>query len=238
MSRHSPCSGLTERRLRRLLQRLLAHHGEQHWWPADTGFEVLVGAVLTQNAAWRNVERALANLREEGLLDPVALVEAPVETVAAAIRPSGYFNVKTRRLRNLCIAYLQEGGLEGLLLQPTETLRERLLAINGIGRETADDILLYACHRPVFVIDAYTRRIFQRLGWIQGDEGYERLRAAVEEALGPETTTFNELHAQLVTLGKATCRPAPCCSSCPLSDACAYARGDAAMALPPAAAGA
>jgi len=227
-----PVAGLTRQRLRWLLQALLAHHGPQHWWPADTGFEVLVGAVLTQNTAWRNVEQALSRLREAGLLDPVALVEAEPETVAEAIRPTGYFNVKARRLRNLCLAYLQEGCLEGMQLQGTEALRERLLAVTGIGRETVDDILLYALDRPVFVVDAYTRRLFQRLGWIGGQEGYEQLRAAVEAALGPDTEAFNELHAQVVALGKDTCRPTPRCEACPLSGACAYAGGDPAAAAP------
>ena len=233
-----PITGLTERRLRWLLQALLAHHGPQHWWPADTGFEVLVGAVLTQNTAWRNVERALSRLHEAGLLDPAALLEADPEAVAEAIRPTGYFNVKARRLRNLCLAYLQEGGLAGMQRQGTEALRGRLLAVTGIGRETADDILLYALHRPVFVVDAYTRRLLARLGWIEGDEGYERLRAAVEAALGPDTEAFNELHAQIVALGKDTCRPRPRCEGCPLSGACAYAGGDPAGGTPaPAAVG-
>ncbi|MBK5935267.1 MAG: endonuclease [Halorhodospira halophila] len=222
-----PHPGLTGERLRWLLEQLVAHHGEQHWWPAETAFEVLVGAVLTQNTAWSNVERAMEQLRGAGLLDPVALIEAEGDEVAEAIRPAGYFNVKTRRLRNLCIAYLQEGCMEGMQLRRTEALREKLLAVNGVGRETADDILLYAFHRPVFVIDAYTRRILQRLGWIQGDEGYERLRAGVEAALGPDTAAFNELHAQIVALGKDTCRPTPRCADCPLSAACAHAAGGA-----------
>jgi len=219
--------GLTTARLQGLLDELRQAHGPLNWWPAETAFEVLVGAVLTQNTAWSNVEQAIDRLREAGLLDPVALIEADPEVVAEAIRPAGYFNVKTRRLRNLCITYLQEGCLEGMQLQETGVLREKLLAVNGVGRETADDILLYAFHRPVFVIDAYTRRILQRLGWIQGDESYERLRSAVEQALGPDTAAFNELHAQIVMLGKDTCRPRPRCAQCPLSAVCAYASADA-----------
>lgn len=216
--------------LRGLLEALIAHHGRLDWWPAETAFEVLVGAVLTQNTAWRNVERAVANLRAEALLDPEALLEAPAERVAAAIRPAGYFNVKAQRLRNLCRAYLEAGGLDGMRREETAPLRARLLAVKGIGRETADDILLYALERPVFVVDAYTRRILARLGWIAGDEGYEALRGAVEAALGPDTAAFNELHAQIVALGKETCRPRPRCRDCPLSAACAHAAGAAAGA--------
>ena len=215
--------GLDGSRLRWLLASLEAHHGPQHWWPADSGFEVMVGAVLTQNTAWRNVERAIAALHDAELLDARALLEAETATVAEAIRPTGYFNVKAQRLQHLCRAYLDIGGLPGMQEQPTEALREQLLAIKGVGRETADDILLYALERPVFVVDAYTRRILQRLGWIAGDEGYEQLRGAVECALGPDVRAFNELHAQIVALGKDTCRPRPRCPHCPVSGACRHA---------------
>lgn len=205
-----------------LLETLLTHHGRLNWWPAQSTFEILVGAVLTQNTAWSNVERAITKLRAEGLLNPQAILNAAPDQLSSALRPSGYFNVKAQRLRNLCSAYLACGGWNGMAELETTELRRQLLEINGVGRETADDILLYAFDRPVFVIDAYTRRIFTRLGWIAGTEGYETLREAVEKPLCAATATFNELHAQLVILGKDLCRPRPRCPSCPLNAVCAY----------------
>ena len=162
--------------LRSVYDRLHRHHGGQAWWPAETAFEVLVGAVLTQNTAWTNVERAIANLRTQGVLDAEAIVAAPHEALAGWIRPSGYFNVKAGRLKALCGWYLEHGGFERLNAWETAALRESLLAVKGIGPETADDIVLYAFHRPVFVIDAYTRRIFGRLGLNHPAGGYEALR--------------------------------------------------------------
>ena len=205
-----------------LLATLVEHHGKLDWWPANSFFEILIGAVLTQNTAWQNVEKALKNLRDEGLVDPETILNAPDQQLPQAIRPSGYFNIKAQRLRNLCRAYLLAGGFAGMAELETARLRRHLLDINGVGRETADDILLYAFARPVFVIDAYTRRIFSRLGWISGKEHYETLRGAVEQAIGPDAETFNELHAQLVILGKDICRPKPRCPYCPLNLACAY----------------
>lgn len=213
---------ITATRLTWLLETLIAHQGELDWWPAQSRFEIIIGAVLTQNTAWRNVERAIANLHSSNLLNPEAILNAPEQQLTQAIRPSGYFNVKAQRLRNLCAAYLRYGGYDGLAELDTEQLRRRLLAVNGVGRETADDILLYAFARPIFVIDAYTRRIFSRLGWIDGQEEYDALRGAVEQAIGQDAEMFNELHAQLVILGKETCRPQPFCSQCPLRSACAY----------------
>ncbi|MBK1734587.1 endonuclease [Halorhodospira abdelmalekii] len=212
---------LDRERLEALLEQLVAYHGQLHWWPAQSTFEILMGAVLTQNTAWRNVEHAIAQLRATMPLTPHAIVDAPSEQLAAAIRPSGYYNVKAQRLRTLSVAYLEAGGYDGLDRLATNELRDRLLAVKGVGRETADDILLYAFKRPVFVIDAYTRRIFSRLGWCRGDEPYEVLRAAVEEACGAERALFHELHAQLVELGKATCRPRPRCNLCPLASSAA-----------------
>lgn len=220
-----PKPALDGEELRGLLKELRDHHGTPQWWPADSAFEVMVGAVLTQNTAWTNVERAITGLRERGWLEAISLIEAPPEELAATIRPSGYYNVKTQRLRNLCLTYLEEGGFEGMDTLPTPALRERLLAVQGVGRETADDILLYAFRRPVFVIDAYTRRIFSRLGWVEGNEPYDQLREAVEEALGADETTFNELHALLVLHGKDTCRPQPRCPECPVRGRCAFATG-------------
>jgi len=205
-------------------RRLYAALGPQHWWPADTAFEVLVGAVLTQNAAWRNVERAMDGLRAAGLLDARAVAAADHATLAAAIRPSGYFNVKARRLQAACRAWLDHGGEAGLAALETVTLRATLLAVHGLGRESVDDVLLYAFQRPVFVVDAYTRRIFTRLGNLAGDEGYEAVRARFEAELPPDPTLYNEYHALIVVLGKEICRPRPLCGACPLSGTCRHAQ--------------
>lgn len=223
---------LTGRRLRAIYQALRAHHGHLDWWPGDGAFEIAVGAVLTQNTAWTNVEKAVTRLRERHLLAPGPMLDCPQAVLAEAIRPSGYFNVKARRLQALCRAWLDAGGVAGLAALDTATLRQRLLAVHGVGRETADDILLYAFERPVFVIDAYTRRIFTRLGLVAGEPGYEALREAVEGALGPDVALYNDYHAQIVALGKATCRPRPRCPTCPLAGQCptaSHGQGDAPL---------
>ena len=210
---------MTRRRLTlaHLYHRLFDHYGPQHWWPADTPFEVMVGAVLTQNTAWTNVERAIDNLRQAGLLDPAAMAAQSPAQLARQIRPSGYFNVKARRLHALCEWLLSEPDAEAI---DTETLRQRLLAIHGIGPETADDILLYAYQRPVFVIDAYTRRLCSRLGLLEADLTYEALRAAFEQALPKEVALFNEYHALIDHHAKLICRPKPRCGECFLSGDC------------------
>ncbi|MEA1051707.1 endonuclease [Lamprobacter modestohalophilus] len=200
---------------------LLAAYGEQQWWPAETAFEVMLGAILTQNTAWTNVERALSQLRAEIPLRPESVLALAEPALAELIRPSGYFNVKARRLRSFCEALLEAGGEAALAALPTDQLRLWLLAINGIGPETADDILLYAFERPVFVVDAYTRRLFGRLGLIAGDESYEDIRQHVEAALGPDVACFNEYHALIVRHAKEVCRARkPGCQVCLLSQGC------------------
>lgn len=204
-------------------RRLKAAYGAQAWWPAETEFEVMVGAVLTQNTAWTNVERAIGQLRGASCLTPGAIVALPSAELAQLIRPSGYFNVKAERLKNLCRWYVERGEHAALEKLCTEDLRQELLALKGIGPETADDILLYAFHRPVFVIDAYTRRLFGRLGLIAGDEHYEELRRFFEEALSREAEPvplFNEYHALIVEHAKGLCRKRPECEACFLSSRC------------------
>lgn len=208
------------RAARWVFERLLTHHGPQHWWPGETPFEVMVGAVLTQNTAWKNVERAIANLKAAGMLTAEAIAGASPAELATLIRPSGCFNVKAARLQAFCRWYLQHGGLARLRRWPTGRLRAALLDVHGIGPETADDILLYAFDRPVFVIDAYTRRIFARLGLVAAEAPYERLREAFERALGPEPRLFNEYHALIVAHGKDVCRPQPRCGLCCLRARC------------------
>jgi len=206
--------------------RLLGAYGPQHWWPGETQFEVMVGAVLTQNTAWVNVERALAALTQRVALSARAILDLPLAELAAFLRPVGYFNVKAQRLRALCEAVEAAGGLPALERMETAALRHWLLAIHGVGPETADDILLYAFARPVFVVDAYTRRLFGRLGLIPPDEGYEAIRHRFEAALGPDTQRFNEYHALIVRHGKAICRPRPRCEGCGLRALCAAGDAD------------
>jgi endonuclease-3 related protein len=205
--------------LKTLYRRLFEHYGPQHWWPADSPFEVMVGAVLTQNTAWINVERAISNLNQAGLLHPASMADLTPDQLAEHIRPSGYFNVKAKRLQALCQWLLAEPSPEAL---DTHHLRERLREIHGIGPETADDILLYAYERPVFVIDAYTRRLCARLSLLDGDLPYEALRANFEQALPKEVALFNEYHALIDHHAKLVCRPKPRCEACFLKGDCPW----------------
>ena len=191
-----------------LYARLNESYGPQHWWPAQTPFEVMVGAILTQNTAWKNVERAIGNLREAACLNLPMLIQLDIDALAELIRPSGYYRLKARRLKNLCAWLETMGGMEKLSVLQTADLRDSLLSVNGVGPETADDILLYAFDRPVFVIDTYTRRLLQRLDLITGDEDYELLRGAFESALGADNTLFKEYHALIVQHAKQKCRTA------------------------------
>ncbi|QIK39005.1 endonuclease III domain-containing protein [Caldichromatium japonicum] len=206
--------------LRDICALLLTAYGPQGWWPAETPFEVMIGAILTQNTAWANVERAIENLKARGALAAETILGLTPAVLAELIRPAGYFNVKAQRLREFCLFYQASGGWDGLAGLPTSTLRQRLLSIKGIGPETADDILLYAFARPVFVIDAYTRRIFTRLALIRGDEPYETLRLAFESALGPDVGLYQEYHALLVEHAKQVCGARPRCSGCVLNGQC------------------
>ena len=204
--------------LETIYARLMNHYGPTHWWPGDTPFEIAVGAVLTQNTAWTNVEKAISNLKQRDLLDPVRILACGEDALHDALRPSGFFRIKATRLRCFC-AYLVEqhsGSMETMAALPLARLRKELLAINGIGPETADDILLYACDKTVFVIDAYTRRILSRHGLCHADVEYETLRAVFERHLQPDLAKFQEYHGLLVYTGKDFCRRNPKCESCPL----------------------
>ena len=203
---------------------LYERHGPRHWWPGDTPFEVMVGAVLTQNTAWSNVEKAIANLVADDLLDPVKIVAVRKDYLARRLKPSGYFNIKAGRLRHFCRWYIDAGGYAALEKIPTDALRQALLSVHGIGPETADDILLYAFSRPVFVIDAYTRRLFSRLGMIAGDEPYEKLRLMIEQTLGADVELFNEYHALIVQHAREICRTRPVCGQCMLKVRCPAAQ--------------
>jgi endonuclease-3 related protein len=193
--------------------------GPMHWWPAQTPFEVIVGAILTQSTAWGNVERAIANLRAARMLTPSAMLQVRTARLAALVRPSGYFRQKAKKLKAF-VRFLDGeygGALRRMFLTPTLELREKLLSVHGIGPETADSILLYAGNHPVFVVDAYTHRIFGRHGITAGRPDYEKVRALVEASIPRRTELFNEFHALIVNTGKNWCRKsAPRCEECPL----------------------
>ena len=197
---------------------LFGHFGPQHWWPGRTRLEIMVGAILTQNTAWSNVEKAIVRLRKARALNLPVLHRAPLGQLAGWIRPAGYFNIKARRLRAFTeMIYSRHGGrLEHLLAMDTQPLRAELLAVNGIGPETADSMVLYAAERPVFVIDAYTRRFLARHGWISGAEDYDELARLFTDAVPCDTLLYNEYHALVVALGKNLCRSRPNCAECPL----------------------
>lgn len=209
-----------------IYDRLLGEFGERNWWPAKTPFEVMVGAILTQNTAWTNVEKAIHNLDSTGLLTAVSLAEIPLEELEHLIRPSGYFRQKAQRLK-LFAGYLvcRHGGEPGRLFSRTlEEVREELLRQQGIGPETADSILLYAGHLPTFVVDAYTLRIFTRLGILSGSERYAEIRSLFMDHLPHNSQMFNEYHALIVAHGKIFCKKRkPACPACPLQDICAFA---------------
>ena len=208
------------RQLTAVFNSLYRSYGPQHWWPGNSPFEIMVGAVLTQNTAWSNVEKAIANLIAHDRLDATRIVRTRKEQLARLLRPSGYFNIKAQRLRNFCRWYLAAGGYPALADMQTDELRHALLTVNGIGPETADDILLYAFERPVFVIDAYTRRLLSRLQLFNGEERYDDMRLAIEAALGPDVTLFNEYHALIVRHARDVCRVRPRCTGCPLRKRC------------------
>ena len=210
--------------LRRAYKLMHAHFGHQHWWPGEAPFKVCVGAILTQNTSWTNVERAIANLKSADVLDARKMYALPETKLAQLIRPAGYFNVKARRLRSfLCVLVEQfDGELPRFFAGDTETVRARLLAINGIGPETADSLLLYAGGHHSFVVDAYTKRIFLRHHWCSPDADYDDMKTLCELALDEKPVSkrldyWQDYHAQLVMVGKHHCRKGePRCEDCPL----------------------
>lgn len=193
--------------------------GPQDWWPGDSPFEVMVGAILTQNTNWNNVEKAIDNLKSAGQLSLERMAELPIDLLAEYIRPAGYFNVKAGRLKNLFTMIEQEfgGNIDSMMKEDTASLRRILLSIKGIGPETADSILLYACDRPIFVVDAYTYRILLRHDLIPEDFGYEDIQQVFMDNLELDSALYNEFHALLVCTGKDFCKKTnPRCNGCPL----------------------
>jgi endonuclease-3 related protein len=212
--------------LKNVYRRLLACYGPQHWWPGETPFEVIVGAILTQSAAWHNVEKAILKLKNAGLLDPAEMQMLCPEELASLIHSCGYYNMKAKKLLAFVewLSFRFDGSLEKMFSQETATLRRELLAVYGIGEETADSILLYAGNKPVFVIDAYTRRIIDRLGLSVSGPQYAGYQALFTRHLPPESPLFNEYHALLVALGKNCClKTNPRCAQCCLKDICQFA---------------
>lgn len=194
--------------------------GPQQWWPADSPFEVMVGAVLVQNTAWKNVERAIQNLRDAGALDPHRLAAVNERDLAELIRPAGYYRIKAKRLRHLLDFLIArfDGSIDAMAPVPTDQLRRELLAVHGVGPETADSILNYALDKPALVVDAYTHRIWTRHGWIDPDSDYHALQEEVARGLPDDPQVYNEMHALLVNVGHHWCKRTPKCEGCPLQE--------------------
>jgi endonuclease-3 related protein len=206
-------------KLNEIYELLLARFGGQGWWPGETAFEIMVGAILAQNTNWANVEKAIGNLKVTGCLSVEKIHSLSHEELAALIKPAGYFNIKANRLRNF-IDWLREkydGDIEFMAQSGTDTLREELLGVKGIGPETADSILLYALDREIFVVDAYTARIAVRHGLIEPNADYHELQELFQSNLPDDVKLFNEFHALIVQTGKNFCRPKPKCEACPLN---------------------
>lgn len=210
---------ISRRELIQLYRRLHRHYGDLRWWPGETPLEISVGAILTQNTAWTNVEKAIKRLKQARSLSVAALARMTHNRLAPLIRSAGYFNVKARRLKNF-ISFLEaryNGSLTKMFKQKSDTLREELLSVNGVGPETADSILLYAGEKPVFVIDAYTKRILSRHGVLPYDKSYEEFQRLFMDRLPRDTALYNQYHAMFVIIGKEFCRRQPLCDSCPLN---------------------
>ena len=204
---------------------LLDTYGKQHWWPSDSPFEMMVGAILTQNTNWQNVEKAITQLKAADALDAQVMLDMDEAKLRELIRPSGFFRQKAARLRLFCHFYLKHGGESGI--KDLKDPRRLLLSLNGIGPETADSMLLYALGMPVFVVDAYTRRIFARLGFTAADATYQDLQDYFHAQLERDAPLFNEFHALIVQHAKQHCRAKPACQDCPLSIPCAFSSSNA-----------
>ncbi len=206
--------------LLKIYNSLYNYFGPLNWWPGDTPFEIMVGAILTQNTSWSNVEKAINNLKKENLLEPRKLYRINQEELAQLIKPSGYYNIKARRLKNFINLFVNdfEGSAEKMFSGDSGELRKKLLKVNGIGPETADSILLYAGKKPFFVVDAYTKRVFSRHKLISKDSTYYQIQEFFIKNLDRDVKLFNEFHAQIVMLGKTICTSKnPDCAKCPIA---------------------
>lgn len=210
----------------KIYEKLYSRLGPRHWWPAETPFEVMVGAVLTQNTSWTNVEKAILNLKQQKLLDPDSLNRIPRRKLADLIKPSGYYNIKAKRLKSL-VGFLMhnfKGDIVLMRRHDQKALRRELLLVHGIGPETCDSIMLYALNKPVFVIDAYTKRIFSKCGIVKEGGTYDELQRLFMESLPRSVKLYNEYHALIVQLGKEICRKIPKCNLCPINKLCYNAK--------------
>lgn len=205
-----------------LFSRLFKTYGEQYWWPAESAFEVMIGAILTQNTAWTNVEKAIVLLSAHNSLTPQAILAAESDQLAELIYSSGYHNIKAARLKNLASWYVGAGEMATLEKMDTLLLRQQLLTINGVGPETADSILLYAFNRPIFIVDTYTRRLLSRLATISEDLSYDETQHLIEISLESDTDLFQEFHALIVVHCKTYCFKEPLCKGCPLQRQCYF----------------
>ncbi|GAV19087.1 endonuclease III related protein [Mariprofundus micogutta] len=203
-----------------IYETLLAAYGPQHWWPADKPFEVMVGAILTQNTNWQNVEKAITSLKTHDMLDCESIATCNLPQLGEIIRSSGSYMQKARYLQQFSLFYFNNGKRKGLKKLPVSLLRPRLLSVHGIGPETADSILLYALDQPVFVIDAYTKRLFVRLEHFGHELGYDSIQHYFQQRLPESLPLFQEFHALIVEHAKRHCRTKPLCQDCPLFDRC------------------
>jgi endonuclease-3 related protein len=231
---------MSEPKVSEVYQNLFDKFGPQKWWPGETRLEVIIGAVLTQNTAWQNVEKAIKNLKNEGLIDVQSLMDVEPKMLAELIRPSGYYNIKSLRLKEVItflsrnrvkslrlkevITFLSRNrGIENLLDHKSLELRNNLLKLNGVGEETADSILLYAFQKPIFVVDAYTKRVFSRVGLLDEGMHYGEVQTFFEKNLKKDAALYNEYHALIVKLGKEYCKKKePLCNGCPIRKVCKY----------------
>ncbi|MFH1740643.1 MAG: endonuclease III domain-containing protein [bacterium] len=219
MSRSSRKSSSAAPDLLAVYNTLLVHYGHRGWWPGKTVIEIIVGAILTQNTSWKNVERAIANLKERKMLSARALIRVDEKELADAVRPSGYYNIKARRLKSFMdfLARRYRGSPAAMFRQPLDRLREEILSVNGVGPETADSILLYAGGLPVFVVDLYTYRVVTRHGWLPEGVDYEGMQQWFASRLPEDVDLYNDFHAQFVAVGNEFCRAKPRCEGCPLA---------------------
>jgi len=199
---------------------LLSKFKNQYWWPAETPFEVIIGAILTQSVSWINVEKAIKNLKDEGILDQEKLHKKEVNEIAPLIKSTRFYNEKAKKIKNFMDFYFDEynGSIKKMSEEELLLLRQKLLMVKGLGEETVDSILLYACNKPVFVVDAYTKRIFTRYGLIEENSNYKNIQAFFMNNLSQNLELYNDYHAQIVLLGKNICKTLPQCNICPIRE--------------------
>jgi len=202
-----------------IYESLLSRFGHQGWWPGDTPFEVIIGAILTQSVSWVNVEKAIQNLKEVGILEPGKLYKKDVSEIAPLIRSTRFYHEKAQKIKNFMNFLFDEYGgcLQKMSDEDLDILRQKLLKIKGLGEETVDSILLYACNKPVFVVDAYTKRVFSRYGLIKEGAGYKEIQTFFLDNLPQDVALYNDFHAQIVNLGKNICKSSPDCTICQIN---------------------